>query len=577
MLRHSTSAISVLLALTCACGSSSNGADASGAGARHGGDGGAGGSSGSGAGDESGGTSGSLAGGNHGGSTSGGSSPGGSSSGGTQRGGSSTGGTSTGGSAKGGGGTGGDAGAPECASFSKSEWRALPAANAPSAREEPWLVPTDEGMLVFGGFDAFTQAPDPLLDDGAIYRVCDDSWTRMSTTGVPHGITDKVAQRPVGVWTGSELLVWGGFQSPSGGYEEGEAVSFATRYSAADDVWSDISRDGEPTARDYSVRLWTGDELLVWGGIAQSGDQSWVNHDDGALYDPKSNGWKAMSSSAAPAGRYAVDRSVWTGEKLIVWGGASYESGSTFSPIVTSLDDGGIYDRKSDAWTPIASEGAPHGGMSPFAWSGKELIVISNLDGYSMPGQILFEGARLDPNANVWSAMSAPSLDLADTLEFPNLKLYWVGDVLAVFGVKVDQGSFGPALLLYDPDTDAWESGTVPATPSFFNWQSVSVVGDRLVAVGPGLGSNDDRGAQHDSTAIAVFDGRARTWTIVPEALERSRPGVVVQPERLLAWGGMDIYPDLDAPNPCSGAMGPCDPVTPTIQALLATGVGISY
>ena len=439
------------------------------------------------------------------------------------------------------------------------------------------MIATDDGMLVFGGYNHEKSNADPFLDDGAIYNVCDDTWTPMSTTGVPHAITDTVAERPVGLWTGNELLVWGGFQSASAGYDEGAPVSFATRYNAASDAWTEMERDGEPTARNYLAQLWTGKQLLVWGGIGQSGDKSWVNHDDGALYDPNTDSWTAMSTAGAPAGRYATDRVVWTGTQLIVWGGLSYGTGMSFDPVVTTLDNGGVYDAASDSWTPIPSTGAPHDGFAPLAWTGKELVVISNLDGYSTPGQILFEGARFDPKANAWSKMSPPGLELADTLEFANLKIYWVGSVLAVLGEKVSQGTGEPALLLYDPETDTWSSGTVPSIPSYFRWQSATVVGDTLVVAGPGDGSSDARGAHHESTAIAVFDGKSRQWRLVPDTLNRSSPSLAVLSDRLLVWGGLDIYTDLDAPNPCQGSTGPCDPVTPTIQTLLADGVGISY
>ena len=580
MIHRPPIACCLLLALTCSCGTSngfdaspnaaSSGAGSGGQGTDSSGGSGAGAAAGgTGAGDSSGGSGGSTGGAGGSGAASGrGDSGGGDTSGGTS--GSSTGGNSAGGSS-----TGGTSASANCAPWASDSWRSLPATDAPSAREEPWLIPTDDGMIVFGGYNHQTPSDDPFLDDGAIYRACDDTWTPMSTAGVPHAITDTVAQRPVGVWTGSELLAWGGFQSAAGGYEEGAAVSFASRYSAASDQWSDMQRDGEPTARDSAARLWIGDRLLVWGGVAQAGATAWVNHDDGALYDPKSDRWTAMSRSAAPAGRCATDRAVWTGKQLIVWGGLSYGAGDN-APVVTLLDDGGVYDAASDTWTPIATAGAPHGGLSPYAWTGSELIVISDLDGYSMPGQVLFEGARFDPTANRWSPLSAPSLDLVYTLENANLRLYWLGSVLAVFGERVTQGG-SPALLLYDPQSDSWSSGTVPTAPWYFNWQDALVVGDRLVVIGPGGGSSDARGARHESTAVAVLDGKTRTWTNLPAALDRSGPGIVALPERIFAWGGKDIYTDLDAPNPCQGATGPCDPVTPTIQTLLADGVGISY
>jgi hypothetical protein len=268
---------------------------------------------------------------------------------------------------------------------------------------------------------------------------------------------------------------------------------------------------------------------------------------------------------------------VWTGEQLIVWGGLSYATGTTFQPAVTSLDDGGVYDLASDTWQPIASQGAPHGGLAPFVWSGKELIVISKLDGYGTPGQILFEGARFNPRANTWSPMSAPTLELADKFEFANLEVYWLGSVLAVFGVKVDHGIGRPALLLYEPESDSWSSGTLPSTQPSFTWQSATVVGDRLVVVTSGAGSADARGAYHSSTVVMVFDEKTRAWTKLPELLNRSAPYVVALPHQVLVWGGRDIYTDLDAPNPCLGASTPCDPITPTRQTLLADGVGISY
>jgi hypothetical protein len=570
MVQHSGTAACLLFALTCACSSASQSddtipAESGGSGGDKSGVGGASGAN-------AGGSSGNGASGKGGRSMGGGATGGASSGGNTGGGGSTSGGSSTGGGAAGAG-----AGEPACAAWTADTWRELPSTDAPSAREEPWVIPTEDGMIVFGGYNLQTPNADPFLDDGAIYRVCDDSWTPMSTAGVPHAITDTVAQRPIGIWTGSDLLVWGGFQAAAGGYEEGEPVSFATRYSATADGWSDMSRDGEPTARDYAVRLWTGNQLLVWGGIAPSGDQSWVNHDDGALYDPQTNAWTSMSKSNAPVGRYATDRTVWTGKQLIVWGGFSYETGDSFQPVVTPHDDGGVYDLASDTWTPMATTGAPHGGYFSIVWSGAELIVISKLDGYSMPGEVLFEGARFDPKANAWSAMSAPSLELAGTLESANLQIYWVGSVLAVLGEKINEGRGEPAMLLYDPRSDTWSGETVPSTPQFSSWQNVTVVGDRLIVTGPGTGSADASGAYHESTAVIVFDAKARTWMNLPEMLQRSRPDLVALPERLLVWGGKDIYTDLDAPNPCLGSMGPCDPVTPTIQTLLADGTGSSY
>ena len=39
-----------------------------------------------------------------------------------------------------------------------------------------------------------------------------------------------------------------------------------------------------------------------------------------------------MSKSGAPAGRYATDRALWTGDELNVWGGLSYATGMNYEP-----------------------------------------------------------------------------------------------------------------------------------------------------------------------------------------------------------------------------------------------------
>jgi hypothetical protein len=466
-----------------------------------------------------------------------------------------------------------------CSGWTSDAWRALPAVNAPSVREEPWVIPTQDGMLVFGGYFHDGTANDPFLDDGAFYRLCSDTWTGMTTLNVPHAITDTVAIRPPGHWTGAELLVWGGANtiSPAGEYLEGRSVSFATRYDSVRDAWSTLNRDGEPTAREYAVDIWTGDKLLIWGGVAQSGDKAWENHQDGALYDPAADRWTAMSTASAPSGRLASQRYVWTGEKLIVWGGVKFVPGGGFNPSYESLTDGGIYDPSKDAWTPIATSGAPTSGSADLVWTGQRMIALGRLDGYTTPGKIEFDAASFDPEANVWSPMSAPSPSIADTVEQAQRKLVWTGKELAVFGVGVTAGVGTPVLLLYNPEKDSWSRADMPIQPRYFNWQSAFAIDGKVVVVGPGTPTKDVRGADHESTLIAVFDPESRTWSELPLLENRTRPFVVALDGALLAYAGTHIYTDLDAPNPCQGSTGPCDPITPTVRELLSDGVGIAF
>ena len=61
------------------------------------------------------------------------------------------------------------------------------------------------------------------------------------------------------VWTGSEMIVWGG-------YEGNSDTNLGLRYDPATDTWAETSRIAAPEARADHSAVWTGSELIVWGG-----------------------------------------------------------------------------------------------------------------------------------------------------------------------------------------------------------------------------------------------------------------------------------------------------------------------
>ena len=60
--------------------------------------------------------------------------------------------------------------------------------------------------------------------------------------------------------------------------------------------------------------MWTGTEMIVWGG--NDGNQS----NAGGRYNPSMDTWTATNSAAAPSAR-SLHTAVWTGNEMIVWGG----------------------------------------------------------------------------------------------------------------------------------------------------------------------------------------------------------------------------------------------------------------
>ena len=64
--------------------------------------------------------------------------------------------------------------------------------------------------------------------------------------------------------------------------------------------------------------------MIVWGGNGLSGDLN-----TGARYNPITNSWTAISTVNAPLGRQ-FPQSVWTGTEMIVWGGGNGGAGGQF-------------------------------------------------------------------------------------------------------------------------------------------------------------------------------------------------------------------------------------------------------
>ena len=64
--------------------------------------------------------------------------------------------------------------------------------------------------------------------------------------------------------------------------------------------------------------------MIVWGGVSGG-----TALNDGARYNPTLGGWTAITTSGAPAGRYA-HTAVWTGIAMITFGGESPASGGQY-------------------------------------------------------------------------------------------------------------------------------------------------------------------------------------------------------------------------------------------------------
>jgi hypothetical protein len=88
--------------------------------------------------------------------------------------------------------------------------------------------------------------------------------------------------------------------------------------------------------------------MIVWGG--RTGTAAFAN--DGAIYDPQTNSW-AMLPATTLSARFNHS-AVWTGSQMIIWGGDDY---GTTPPGICSVDcakkDGAAYNLSGNTWTTL--------------------------------------------------------------------------------------------------------------------------------------------------------------------------------------------------------------------------------
>jgi hypothetical protein len=92
-----------------------------------------------------------------------------------------------------------------------------------------------------------------------------------------------------------------------------------------------MTTSGAPTARIVHTAVWTGREMIVWGGNPNMGQP--VN--DGGVYQPAANSWTTVTAGGAPAGR-RQHTAVWSGSEMVLWGGIGgggvYNDTFSFTP-----------------------------------------------------------------------------------------------------------------------------------------------------------------------------------------------------------------------------------------------------
>ena len=279
---------------------------------------------------------------------------------------------------------------------STDSWTATSTVNAPTGRFSHTAVWTGSEMIVWGGgfYD-----DEHFLNTGGRYNPSTDSWTATSMTNAPSPRRVHTA-----VWTGSEMIVWGG-------YDAARQTNTGGRYFPRTNSWISTSTNNTPTARSLHTAVWTGGQMIVWGGRAYPGP---IDLNTGGRYNPTTNSWTATNVTNAPTAR-EEHTAVWTGSQMIVWGGG------------TSFNTGGRYNPSMDSWIHTNTANAPTGRyLHTAVWTGSEMIVWGGVRGSTG----LNTGGRYNPTMNNWTATS--------TTNAPTFRIFhtavWTGNEMIVWG-----------------------------------------------------------------------------------------------------------------------------------------------
>lgn len=281
------------------------------------------------------------------------------------------------------------------------------------------------------------------------------------------------------------------------------------------DAWEPTPLKAAPSARANHVAVWTGSKMIVWGGEVSGG-----NTNSGGLLDVAGYRWDPTSTANAPAPRKNA-RAVWTGTAMVVWGG---ENGGP-------LNTGGIFNPTTNTWTVMPTVGAPSPRFGhTIIWTGTKVLIWGGTDGINYFG----DGAVYDIGTETWEAIPTNGLPPSARAHHSTI---WTGTDMVVFGGYgfngVDFGYLGDGAE-YDPATLAWVS-VKDGQPSPRGRHGSAWTGTEMII----WGGQDTNGL---SAAGARYKPKIE-WSVItsdsaPE-LRLNHTHVWIAP-RLIIWGGQN-------------------------------------
>lgn len=374
-------------------------------------------------------------------------------------------------------------------------------------------IPTATRRTVGRGFAALLfvasacagSDPTPPADPAAPKHEA-DTWRVIAESPLRSGYGRRA------VWTGREMIVWGGTDSDPETLEY-VAERGGAAYDPRKDRWRTIPDAPIPGGSGYSV-TWTGDEMIVWGD--PDGRRRKPNR--GAAFDPARNEWRPIP--AGPLSGRSGHLAVWTGDELFVWGGWLTASGRERYDA-----KGAAYDPDANTWRDLPESPLPPGYDAKGGWTGEEVLVMVSPMGSDPQDYPKFdELAAYDPASDSWRELARPP-----QVSYVSPPVTFVDGKLSVLslGGTVDGGEVNgydrdyETGGVYDYATDEWSPHADPPARPQQTWEQTAM-GDEVVVDG------------------LAYSPATDTWRTLPEfpLREREFPVMVWTGDELIVWGG---------------------------------------
>jgi N-acetylneuraminic acid mutarotase len=279
----------------------------------------------------------------------------------------------------------------------------------------------------------------------------DDTWSATSVVNAPDARDGHTA-----IWTGGEMIVWGG-------YDGNSDVNTGGRYDPATDSWTPTSTTNAPIGRWLHTAVWTGSEMIVWGGGYGT---DFLN--TGGRYNPTTDTWTPTNTTNAPTAR-VHHTAVWTGSQMIVWGGYNYTNGR--------FNTGGRYDPSTDSWTATSTINAPEARWDHNAeWAGSEMVVW----GGTNETIYLNTGAKYNPTDDTWTPTSTANAPLGRV----GHTAIWSGSEMMVWGGTDSTFNDTNTGGRYNPTADSWTATSAVNAPSPRDSLAAVWIGSEMIVWG---------------------------------------------------------------------------------------------